>query len=328
MKKNNFTKSIKGSSSIEQALKTETQPVLGINFSKPANLPDLPNPASSFTDPREANKKAFNLKQGYFKKDEISMRKQDGKGRQFGSRNYEKEYYKSGKKAGQLKAVTNKHGVRVTANEQQEFNRLVAKANKQAKKLEKSVEGMLFGMTMSGGNTYIVRHFALMDHTTSLHQFKSKEAFNRYMKELKEVTRVTKSGKTVVERQAEEMKRRLILSLDKTMPIVESNVESEGTITRKRLNEVKRIIKNMSTQEFAARYAEDFFGTLNYFYDELNMNTKDNLDELMSKLELDVKLDKRFRGVKIGNAAKEFDEAKKAKKQTKQKAKTGKTSKK
>ena len=48
----------------------------------------------------------------------------------------------------------------------------------------------------------------------------------------------------------------------------------------------------------------------------------------MSKLELDVKLDKRFRGVKIGNAAKEFDEAKKAKKQTKQKAKTGKTSKK
>lgn len=248
------------------------------------NLPSLPKaPSKAYSDPREGadhrKKNVFKLHNPYSKE---GMPVYTGKrGRPKNSGNYKKEFFKHGEKAGKLKAVTNIHGVRFTAKEKAEYEREVKKANKIAKQLSESPAGMLFGLDVNQKVLTRTTHFALQEKTTSLNEITSKEYFKRYMKELKAINKSYKNGDSIIDRQADEMKRRLIKALDSTMPIQ----NEKDALTVSKMNEIKRRIREMSVEEFAFKYAEDFFGTLNTWYQEENLCSKDNVDDLLNRLE-------------------------------------------
>lgn len=250
------------------------------------SLPSLPKaPSKSYSDPREGadhrKKNVFKLHNPYSKE---GMPVYTGKrGRPKNSGNYKKEFFKHGEKAGKLKAVTNIHGVRFTAKEKAEYEREVRKANEIAKKLANDPAGMLFGLDMSGSLLTRTTHFALQEKTTSLNEITSKDYFKRYMKELKTINKSYKNGDSIIDRQANEMKRRLIKALDKTMPIG----NTKDAIAVSKMNKIKKRIREMSVEEFAFKYAEDFFGTLTEWYKEENISSKDNMDDLLNRLEGD-----------------------------------------
>lgn len=254
-------------------------------FTGSSNLPNLPKPSESYSNPKSKSlnehkkQNVFKLHNPYSKEGVPIFTGKRGRPKNSG--NYKKEFFKHGDKAGQLKAVTNIHGVRFTAKEKAEYEQEVRKANELAKKLSESPAGMLFGTDINNKLLTRTTHFALQKKTTSLNEITSKDYFKRYMKELKALNKSYKNGDTIVDRQADEMKRRLIKALDKTMPIG----NTKDAITVSKMKEIKKRIKNMSVEEFAFKYAEDFFGTLTEWYKEENICSKDNIDDLLNRLE-------------------------------------------
>ena len=334
-KEKNFKKIIEGSKSVESSLKSEkTNPIQnnGGNKTNKTQVGHASHPSSMFSNPKETNQQKSQVFQLHNPFDLGVDVKKSKPGRPKGAGGYVKEYYKSGKKAAQLKRITNKHGVTFTAKEMKDFEREVKKAQKMTKELRNSAAGMLFGMNLQGGIDTKTTDFVLQDKVASLHQMKNREYFNNYMKELKNInaTRKLKDGtvQTHVDRQANEMKRRLLLAIDKTMP-------AETKADKKEIRAIKKQIKEMSVEEFAWRYAEDYFGTLTEFYDE-NRSISDNLADLKARMNIkytkEVMDETRFKGKHSALSEKQLEKLEREKANQKgkraQTAKKGKTPKK
>lgn len=181
----------------------------------------------------------------------VYKKREGSSGRQNGQKNLEKVYYKSGKKKGQLRHAVNEHGVTFTAKEIKELESRVNSVNRKQKRLKESPIGYMMGWDQKGNLRRSGVDFLAESHSKSLHQFKSKEAYKRYMKRLNEVTKRGYESNMV-----NEMKRRYKLAINK---------QFVGEEAERR--EIMETIDNMSIEEFSSRFGEDIFTEITFVYD-------------------------------------------------------------
>lgn len=186
------------------------------------------------------------------------QKKEGSGGRIEGQKNLQKVYYKTGEKAGQLKNVTNKYGVTFTAKEIKDLESKVNSVTRKQKRLKESPIGYMLGWDQKGELRKSGVDFLAYSHSKSLQQFKSKEAYYRYINRLSEVNKRGYETNLV-----NEMKRRYKLAINK---------QFVGTELLRR--ELMATIDDMSIEEFSSRFGEDIFSEITYVYDIEHKFTK------------------------------------------------------
>ena len=159
------------------------------------------------------------------------------KGRKKGQVNLKAVKDDNGEKVG----VKNKHGVEFTLKEKKQFEARVKNIWKKQERLKNDELGLLFGYNKKG-ELKNRRDFLLLDHSTSLHQFKSRADFEHYFEQVKYA-----SAKGYEQEQVGELKRSYI-----------EKVREKQSITDDQADIIEKKIKEMTDKEFALRYGLNY----------------------------------------------------------------------
>lgn len=196
----------------------------------------------------------------------------EGNGRAKGQVNLKYTKDDEGNKIG----ATNKYGVYFTMEEKKKFESRINNIQRKQKRYQTNEIGVLFGYDM-GGELTDTKDFIMLDHSKSLHQFKTKKDFDEYFKRV-----AYASSRQYEDDQVNEMKRRYILSLENTL-LADGDKESQSEM-RGKLDEIIETIQNMTPKEFALRYGLDYYETLSFNYKEEITGTQAQLEAVKNSL--------------------------------------------
>lgn len=185
---------------------------------------------------------------------------QKGKGRLKGTKNADKIYDHKGRLIGKV----NQYGVEFSTKELEDLRRAVNSVKRKAKNIREKGGAMalLLGYDQHGNLRTDKDYLFSENHSYSMAQFKTKQAYLNYMERLNKMK--TRGYEKEV---ANEMKRRYILAMKKTQ--VSSSPEFYDVIDH---------IRNMSLEEFAIRVGQDVFESISYVYNP------DDLEEMWEKI--------------------------------------------
>ena len=176
-----------------------------------------------------------------------------GKGRIKGTKNAKKVYVN-----GKLTGKINQYGVEFTLQEIEDLRQAVNSVKRKANNVKKknNYESLFLGQD-EFGNIRSDKDYLFSTHSYSITQFRSKEAYHRYMKRLEEMR-----SRNYVKNNIHEMKRRYAQAVDKEL---------------KNPNVTKHIM-DMSDEEFAIRIGLGIFEQITFIYNP------DDYDGMVSKV--------------------------------------------
>lgn len=170
----------------------------------------------------------------------------DGHGRMKGQKNLIAVRDESGK----IIARTNKHGVTFTTEEQKKLNQAVDRFYKKRKTIHTREVAIFLGYDMEGQLSGKKDRFLTDEFSKGLHQFKTKDSYERVMAQLNEY-----NSASYVNDIVNDYKNRLVKTIANT-----------GTLQDKELEKVTKTISKMSQKDFALRFGNGYFGTLTEYY--------------------------------------------------------------
>lgn len=215
-----------------------------------------------------------------------------GKGRIKGTKNTKKIYDK-----GKLVGKVNQYGVEFTTQEIEDLRQAVNSVKRKAKNIRKKNDYIsLFLGQDEFGNLRSDKDYLFSTHSYSLTQFRSKEAYHRYMEHLGIMRQ-----RDYVKNNIHEMKRRYALAVEKEI----------------KNPDVTKHIKNMSDEEFAVRVGLGIFEQITFIYNP------DDYDGMVSKVLNRMGFGEGSLQVDVTKYVKQ-PKQKKQKKQVKKKGKKGK----
>ena len=183
----------------------------------------------------------------------LKYKPEKGKGRIKGTKNA-KKIYVNGKVTGKI----NQYGVEFTLQEIEDLRQAVNSVKRKANNIKKknNYESLFLGQD-EFGNIRSDKDYLFSTHSYSITQFRSKEAYHRYMERLEEMR-----GRNYVKNNIHEMKRRYTQAVDKEL---------------KNPNVTKHIM-DMSDEEFAIRIGLGIFEQITFIYNP------DDYDGMVSKV--------------------------------------------
>lgn len=152
--------------------------------------------------------------------------------------------------SGKIVAKTNKHGVTFTTEEQKKLNQAVDRFYKKRKTIHTREVAIFLGYDMEGQLSGKKDRFLTDEFSKGLHQFKTRDSYDRVMAQLEEYNSASYINDIV-----NDYKNRLVKTIANT-----------GTLQGHELEKVTKTISRMSQKDFALRFGNGFFGTLTEYY--------------------------------------------------------------
>lgn len=152
--------------------------------------------------------------------------------------------------SGKIVAKTNKHGVTFTTEEIKKLNRAVDQFYRKRKTIHTREIAVFLGYDINGKISGQKDPFLTDEFSKGLHQFKTRDSYDRVLAQLNEYNSPSYIGDIV-----NDYKNRLVKTIANT-----------GTLRDKELEKVTKTISKMSHKDFALRFGQGFFGTLTDYY--------------------------------------------------------------
>lgn len=177
----------------------------------------------------------------------------DGHGRMKGQKNYVKVRDDKGNITGYI----NEHGVEFTKQELKNLRSGVDTLIKKQNRMKDSELGLLVGYDMNGKLINDKDRLMTFDGQKGLHQFTSKDQYDRYMEELRTLT-----NRNYMSDLVNDYKGRYLKTIRNTTDMSDAEYQK-----------IVKHINKMSQKEFALRFGMDLFGTITLYYN--NFDTTD-----------------------------------------------------
>lgn len=151
---------------------------------------------------------------------------------------------------GELMGKINKHGIYFTTDEIKKLNRAVDQFYRKRKTIHTREVAVFLGYDINGKISGKKDPFLTDEFSKGLHQFKTKDSYDRLMAQVNEYNSASYIGDIV-----NDYKNRLVKTIANT-----------GTLKDKELERVTKTISKMSQKDFALRFGQGYFDTLTDYY--------------------------------------------------------------